>query len=395
MFIPGTGESIILGQTFTWSGNSATGEGLLAQINFTFVLPGATEVRILEATVYDTNLDEYSLLGGSVSGKVKTNEPHAEFFWYTTDGLNPLPNHTVSEGGDTLTHYDIVYFNASESYDVSNLVWNATSEAFEADGGYPDIASYDWDFGDNTTGTGLTTSHIYQDYNQAGYLVNLTVTDGEGSKWSSTWRYAGPNPDDTVPMWRDVLIVDIWPSMDYIDNVHHTIGRSDNATYWASEVLTILPTAVNLGSVPEYCKISMYAMFWEPDLGFAAGPVYTPILDTQLIHLNTWWTTIGANSGTGFSLWSESGWQYSWPPRTDNGFYTLMCTVEFEGATSHDGDQTNNYFIDPIPLNTIWSPPGDETLDFAGYSCDINGDGSVGPADFAIFALNYGAAPPS
>jgi len=393
MFIPGTGESITLGQTFTWSGNSATGEGLLAQVNFTFVLPGATEIQFLEASVLDSNNDEFDLLGGSIGGKVKTEKPHAEFYWYTADGVNPLPNHTFWEGGDAMWHHDVVYFNASASFDVSNLVWDGDS--FEPDAYFPNITEYFWDFGDGTNATGLTTSHIYQDYNQAGYLVNLTVTDGEGDKWSSTWRYGGPKTDDTVPMWRDVCIVDIWPSLDWIDNVHHVIGRSDNATYWAATALTIMPTAVNLGSVPEYCKVSLYAIFWEADLSFVAGPVYTPELDTEVFNLYTWWLTIGGQAGSGFDLWAESGWNMAWPPRTDNGFYTLFATIEFEGATSHDGDQSNNYFYDPLPLNTIWSPFGDNTEDFAGYACDINGDGSVGPADFAIFALNYGKHPPS
>ena len=46
------------------------------------------------------------------------------------------------------------------------------------------IASYAWDFGDSTTGTGATASHTYS---SAGtYNVVLTVTDNDGAQTSST-----------------------------------------------------------------------------------------------------------------------------------------------------------------------------------------------------------------
>lgn len=51
---------------------------------------------------------------------------------------------------------------------------NASSST-DSDG---QIVSYQWDFGDNNTGTGPTTSHIF---NAAGtYTINLTVTDNSG-----------------------------------------------------------------------------------------------------------------------------------------------------------------------------------------------------------------------
>jgi hypothetical protein len=42
------------------------------------------------------------------------------------------------------------------------------------------VSSYDWDFGDGNTGSGVTTSHTYASYG-VPYTVSLTVTDNEGA----------------------------------------------------------------------------------------------------------------------------------------------------------------------------------------------------------------------
>ncbi len=47
-----------------------------------------------------------------------------------------------------------------------------------------DFLTYDWDFGDNTTGAGVTTSHAYP--NAGTFTVSLTVTDAFGEKDTKT-----------------------------------------------------------------------------------------------------------------------------------------------------------------------------------------------------------------
>jgi chitodextrinase len=65
-------------------------------------------------------------------------------------------------GPDQLVDFgEPVAFNASESYDIDGTIEN-----------------YIWDFGDNTTGTGITTTHRYN--HSEMYIVTLTVIDNNG-----------------------------------------------------------------------------------------------------------------------------------------------------------------------------------------------------------------------
>jgi hypothetical protein len=54
---------------------------------------------------------------------------------------------------------------------------------------------------------------VYTSYNQSGWVVILTAYDTQDNYWKSVWRYLGPDPANTVPMWRDVSIADIQVSV--------------------------------------------------------------------------------------------------------------------------------------------------------------------------------------
>jgi hypothetical protein len=84
-----------------------------------------------------------------VEGEPPTNEPPVATFSHETSGLQ-------------------VTFDARESHDPDGS-----------------IVAYAWDFGDESTDTGQTASHIYT--GSGSYLVKLTVTDDDGAT-SSTSR---------------------------------------------------------------------------------------------------------------------------------------------------------------------------------------------------------------
>jgi arylsulfatase A-like enzyme len=59
------------------------------------------------------------------------------------------------------------------------------------------IVDYSWDFGDGTTGYGVTASHTYSTYGD--YLVRLTVTDDYGAL-TTTSQLVTPNIPDQLPI---------------------------------------------------------------------------------------------------------------------------------------------------------------------------------------------------
>ncbi|MFW9787551.1 MAG: PKD domain-containing protein [Candidatus Thorarchaeota archaeon] len=68
-----------------------------------------------------------------------------------------------------------------EVFTGSRVNFAATPGSTDPDGS---IVSYDWDFMDGDTGSGATTSHVFQ--RQGTYYVTLTVTDNDGGKDTDT-----------------------------------------------------------------------------------------------------------------------------------------------------------------------------------------------------------------
>jgi PKD repeat protein len=79
-----------------------------------------------------------------------------------TVDVNKLPVANFTYTPDNPTTADTITFDASSSYDPDGT-----------------ITSYDWDFGDGNTSSGVITTHRYT--TNGTYTVNLTVTDDDGA----------------------------------------------------------------------------------------------------------------------------------------------------------------------------------------------------------------------
>ena len=117
----------------------------------------------------------------------------------TSDGIHTLivyANDTIGQMGfsdpvnfTTDTSPPIAIFTFSPqppepSYNRGNFKWEINFFANDSSDVASGIATYNWNFGDGSNGTGESTSHIY--VTSGNYIVNLTITDYAGYSASQT-----------------------------------------------------------------------------------------------------------------------------------------------------------------------------------------------------------------
>lgn len=119
------------------------GSGTLFSIDFLVRDSGASNLTLSETILLDSTLTEIS--HNTFDGAFHTTAPKAQFTYTTTQPTT----------GENVT------FNASNSYDLDGT-----------------IVSYEWDFGDGTTGTDMVITHSYG--TEGSYTVTLLVTDNDG-----------------------------------------------------------------------------------------------------------------------------------------------------------------------------------------------------------------------
>ena len=157
------------------------GSGTLMTVTFNVTGKGATELEIFYSNLVNSSTllpPTQRLIDHTVEdGYFYTRQPFASFTWTPDSYGRPIVDEPVT-------------FDASVSYDPDGS-----------------IVSYEWDFGDNVTGTGMTANHTYE---EAGdYIVTLNVTDNEGETDSLTL-----DPEDifNLPIavkFHDVAVLDV------------------------------------------------------------------------------------------------------------------------------------------------------------------------------------------
>ena len=145
------------------------------------------------------------------SGSYDPDGTIASYAWDFGDGATAStaqPSHTYSTAGTynvSLTVVDNSGRSVSTSLSVTvtanvaptaSFTFTCTNRAcsFDAHASSDDVSivSYAWDFGDGTTGSGVTASHTYT--NAGNYTVTLTVTDNVGATGSTSASLLADTP---------------------------------------------------------------------------------------------------------------------------------------------------------------------------------------------------------
>jgi len=176
--------------------------GLISSTRKTVAITAKDVTRPIAEAGSDQTVDEDTTVTFDGSGSTD-NVGIVKYLWTFTDATpktlaDVAPTYNFATPGTYIVTLNVT--DAAGNWDVDTLVitvldvTNPIAEAgidqiavedttvnFDARNSTDNvgIAKYEWNFGDGTNGTGLTTSHIYTDPGK--YTVTLTVTDARGN----------------------------------------------------------------------------------------------------------------------------------------------------------------------------------------------------------------------
>jgi len=277
-------------------------------VTFKVKYSGVSPITILEHKMWDINLD---LIPHSVTnGEFYTTKPYVTF---TVTPSNPVPG-------------EVATFDSAGTYDPDDVIG-------------PFEWTYTWNFGDGTApATGAVVTHAFANYRYDAYQVTLTATDDDGETWSAT---------KPVRIWRDVAIVDIWPSIDWFDSVNTEYYHGQPNYYDAPlQYMDVLVTITNLGSLPQTIFVYLYADLDTSVIGDELQLHWFGVGGSAYNHMTM---TLQPGTGTGWNgdfMWYLN-YQSGAPGVKDIGDYTLTAMV----YTLEDQDLSNNEMTYNIPIH--------------------------------------------
>ena len=267
---------------------------------------------------------------------------------------NQPPVASFTESAHTVDTSETIYFDASDSYDPDGT-----------------IVSYSWDFGDGTTGTGVTVQHSYAQ--DGTYTVTLTVTDNDGATdtaeatktvlnqspvasftesahtvdTSETIHFDASDsydPDGTIVSYSwdfgdgntaTGVEVDHAYEDDGVYTVTLTVVDDDGATDTAEATKTVL----NQSPVASFTE-SAHTVDTSETIHFDASDSYDP--DGTIVSYS--WDFGDGNTATGVEV--DHAYE-------DDGVYTVTLTVvDDDGATDSATATKNGLNRPPIALFT-------------------------------------------
>jgi parallel beta-helix repeat protein len=163
----------------------------------------------LDGSASTDNVDVTSYTWTFIDGTVKTLTGEKPVYTFKDPGVYTITLNVTDAAGNWATDTIVITVALDETEPVADAGEDQTVDAgatvsFDAGGSTDNVGiiSYDWDFGDGSSGTGKTTSH---DYTNAGtYTVTLTVRDAAGNQAANTMLVT-VNSTGGFPWW--ILLV--------------------------------------------------------------------------------------------------------------------------------------------------------------------------------------------
>jgi PKD repeat protein len=125
----------------------------------------------------------------------------------TAPGFQSVVSFSLSVNGDTHGYASFSYTKPKFTYSPSHIVLD-TVVSFDASPSNSSgvILGYNWDFGDNTNGSGKTPTHKYS--KEGNYTVRLTVTSTVGN---AVFPQTIQVTNDSIPPWILLIIPFLLP----------------------------------------------------------------------------------------------------------------------------------------------------------------------------------------
>src|SRR3990170_5194073 len=282
----------------------ADGGGRMANVTFRTVGNGRVDLDLFNTVFYDAALIPILDQPAPVDSVFYTTFPRAVFYYLPSTTAQPISGYTTP------------YHLSRDPFVDEIITFNATAHILEgrffgsydpntATPGDPSgtITNYAWDFSDGTviSGSDPVTTHSFSA--SITYMVNLTVTDGEGK----STEYLAP----VKPIIRDVSvsIIEVVPTLvspgetvsvkvnitNYgnlgsTERVNVTLYQNDGATD------TLIPYNVSRG-------LRAWSNVHERD-PVGGSPPWQFIPGTPPITLNYTWQTAGLPVGN-YTMWAN------------------------------------------------------------------------------------------
>ncbi|QZP38111.1 PKD domain-containing protein [Halobaculum magnesiiphilum] len=299
-------------------------------------------------------------------------------------------------------------FSGPSNAETGESVSFDASASSDTDGS---IASYEWDFGDGSTATGVSPSHTFDDAGE--YDVTLTVTDDDGATATTTETVtvtaASDEPDNETPASTTMSLSPESELVAVGDTAEYDIVVDDVENGVGAYVLTVTVDDPSVASITdvELADVSdedlTDVQIAEDGSSVTVEAVLVDTDDTGAVTVGTVTVESAGEGTTGVSLdvselGDESGDPYEVTDTSGASLEASTLVVGESDSPAQDPDGDGDFedingdgTVDILDVQTLFADRDGEAVQNAPDAFDFNGDGEFTLLDIqALFAEETG-----